>query len=117
MTVSNTSKTKHTADLHRLLRIITLVQADSAWSPKKLTEELGVTERTVYRDIEKLKSVGIPIRYDRRQRGYRINGEFFLQPIAGGDVVVCNGGTVTTSQWLRDGDLLRAHDPDTGDRP
>ncbi len=37
-------------------------------------------------------------------------GEFFLQPIAGGDVVVCNGGTVTTSQWLRDGDLLRVGD-------
>ena len=34
-------------------------------------------------------------------------GEFFLQPIAGGDVVVCNGGVVTTSQWLRDGDVLR----------
>ncbi len=33
--------------------------------------------------------------------------EVFLQPIAGGEAVFCNGGPVTTSQWLRHGDVLR----------
>ena len=33
--------------------------------------------------------------------------EFFLQPVPGGGPVFCNGGPVTTSQWLRDGDVLR----------
>lgn len=81
MSDAERTHSKHTADLHRLLRIITLVQADPRWGPKRLTAELGVTERTVYRDIYKLKAVGVPIRYDRRARGYRINGEFFLQPL------------------------------------
>lgn len=33
--------------------------------------------------------------------------EVFLQPIPGGEAVFCNGGPVTTSQWLRHGDVLR----------
>jgi formylglycine-generating enzyme required for sulfatase activity len=33
--------------------------------------------------------------------------EFFLQPVPGGELVICNGGPVTTSQWLHDGDVLR----------
>ena len=33
--------------------------------------------------------------------------EFFLQPVPGEELVFCNGGPLTTSQWLRDGDVLR----------
>ena len=33
--------------------------------------------------------------------------EVFLQPADGGETVFCNGGPVTTSQWLRHGDTLR----------
>lgn len=35
------------------------------------------------------------------------DGEIFVQPAADGYPVVCNGTALETSQWLRDGDLLR----------
>lgn len=72
---------KHSTDLHRLLRIITLVQHRHDWDPDSLSRELRVTKRTVYRDIDKLKAVGVPIDFNRGRGYYRIEGEFFLQPL------------------------------------
>ena len=72
---------KHTADLHRLLRIIMLVQGQPDWTPKRLAEEFGKTERTIYRDIDKLRTVGVPIDFDHQSKGYRIAETFFLQPL------------------------------------
>lgn len=72
---------KHISDLHRLLRIITLVQHRPDWGPDKLAGELGVTKRTVYRDIDKLKAVGVPVEFQRDRGCYRILGEFFMQPL------------------------------------
>jgi len=37
-------------------------------------------------------------------------GEIFLQPVPGIEAVFCNGAPVTTSQWLRNGDVLRVAD-------
>ena len=86
----------------------------------KVTLELRTGEGTRrYRESDFPLTVGGPdaeIEIPNRPAGGPIGhlgiaeSEFFLQPIAGGDVVVCNGGTVTTSQWLRDGDLLRVGD-------
>lgn len=72
---------KHSSDLHRLLRIITLVQQRRDWTPDTLAAELGVTKRTVFRDAEKLRLVGVPLEYDKAWSGYRILGEAFLQPL------------------------------------
>ena len=54
---------------------------------------------------------GRPVGQSDRAISGSPRARFFLQPIAGGrGVVVCNGGPVTTSQWLRDGDVLRVGD-------
>ncbi|MEI7657739.1 MAG: WYL domain-containing protein [Phycisphaerae bacterium] len=70
-----------TTRLHRLLAIVTLVQARSTWTAKTLATECGVDERTIYRDLNDLAESGIPITFDDQAGGYRINADFFLPAI------------------------------------
>jgi len=46
----------------RLLRLLTLLQTRRFWSGAALAERLEVTERTVRRDIDRLRSLGYPVR-------------------------------------------------------
>jgi predicted DNA-binding transcriptional regulator YafY len=45
----------------RLLRLLTLLQARRDWSGPELAERLGVTTRTVRRDVDKLRSLDYPV--------------------------------------------------------
>jgi predicted DNA-binding transcriptional regulator YafY len=45
----------------RLLRLLTLLQTRRFWSGADLAERLEVTERTVRRDMERLRSLGYPV--------------------------------------------------------
>lgn len=45
----------------RLLQALSLLQLKREWTGPMLAERMGVTERTVRRDIEKLRSLGYPI--------------------------------------------------------
>jgi predicted DNA-binding transcriptional regulator YafY len=45
----------------RLLRLLALLQARRYWAGPELAERLGITERTVRRDIERLRSLGYPV--------------------------------------------------------
>ncbi|POX36818.1 DNA-binding transcriptional regulator [Streptomyces sp. Ru73] len=45
----------------RLLRLLSLLQAHREWSGADLAERLGVTPRTVRRDIERLRELGYPV--------------------------------------------------------
>src|SRR5690606_21089440 len=46
----------------RLLRLLTLLQARRSWSGAALAERLAITERTVRRDVDRLRSLGYPVR-------------------------------------------------------
>lgn len=76
------SQRKNTSDLHRLLKIITLLQSSPGWTIKRLAAETGVQDRTIFRDLKKLQGCGVPIEHERGIGGYRIQREFFLQPLA-----------------------------------
>lgn len=67
--------------IHRLLKIITLVQGSQGWTPSRLALECNVTERTVYRDLSMIEAAGIPYFYDEEQKSYCIRKDFFLQPV------------------------------------
>lgn len=67
--------------LARMLRILTILRARSARTPKAIATELGVCERTVYRDLNALELAGVPYRFDKESGGYRIDGDFFLPPV------------------------------------
>ncbi|MDP6635664.1 MAG: WYL domain-containing protein [Phycisphaerae bacterium] len=67
--------------VHRLLRLITLLQTGRNYSAADLARELEVCKRTVYRDLNMLELAHIPYYFDPDTGGYRIGGHFFLPPI------------------------------------
>jgi len=67
--------------VHRLLRLITLLQGGRNYSAADLARQLEVSKRTVYRDLNMLELAHIPYYFDPDSGGYRICGQFFLPPI------------------------------------
>ena len=65
----------------RLLNLITLLQTRTGWDSKSLAAELGVSTRTLFRDLNTLEESGIPCRSEDGG-DYRIQHGFFLPPIA-----------------------------------
>ncbi|MFG3033025.1 helix-turn-helix transcriptional regulator [Streptomyces sp. NPDC048253] len=45
----------------RLLRLLSLLQAHREWSGAQLADRLGVTSRTVRRDVDRLRELGYPV--------------------------------------------------------
>ncbi|KAA2255939.1 transcriptional regulator [Solihabitans fulvus] len=45
----------------RMLRLLSLLQGRREWSGAELAERLGVTDRTVRRDIDRLRELGYPV--------------------------------------------------------
>jgi predicted DNA-binding transcriptional regulator YafY len=45
----------------RLLRLLSLLQSRPSWTGPELAERLGVTERTVRRDVARLRELGYPV--------------------------------------------------------
>ena len=45
----------------RLLRLLSLLQRRAEWTGPQLADELGVTTRTVRRDVERLRGLGYPV--------------------------------------------------------
>jgi len=67
--------------IHRLLKIITLIQGSQGWTATRLALECKVTERTIYRDLKMLEGAGIPYFFDEEQKSYSIRRDFFLPPV------------------------------------
>lgn len=67
--------------IHRLLRLITLLQSGSGWTADELARELDVSRRTVFRDMNMLEMAHIPYYFDRERGSYRLGRHFFLPPV------------------------------------
>src|SRR5687768_3817454 len=67
--------------IHRLLKILTLIQGTKGWTPARLAAECGVTQRTIFRDLEMLEGAGIPYFFDPETKGYSVRGDFFMPPV------------------------------------
>jgi proteasome accessory factor B len=67
--------------LHRVLKIITLLQTRRNYSPDGLAQELEVSKRTIFRDLNMLELAGIPFYFDRATSGYSIHQTYFLPPV------------------------------------
>ena len=67
--------------IHRLLKILTLIQSDKGWNVRRLAKECGVTERTIFRDMKTLEGAGIPYFHDSESDGYRVRGDFFMPAV------------------------------------
>ncbi|TVQ59466.1 MAG: WYL domain-containing protein [Phycisphaerales bacterium] len=72
--------TEYAPKFERLLQIMLLVQAERGWTAPRMAQEFGVSERSVYRDIKVLRSVGVPLESHGRE-GYRVRADYFLPPV------------------------------------
>ena len=67
--------------IHRLIRLITLLQSGRVSSARELAANLGISRRTLFRDLNMLELAGIPYYHDP-DAGFRISRSFFLPPIS-----------------------------------
>ncbi|MFF1611178.1 helix-turn-helix transcriptional regulator [Amycolatopsis sp. NPDC058278] len=66
----------------RLLRLLSLLQAHRDWPGTELADRLGVTTRTVRRDVDRLRSLGYPVHAAMGPAGgYRLGAGAELPPL------------------------------------
>ncbi len=66
----------------RLLRLLSLFQARRYWSGAELSERLDVTPRTLRRDVDRLRSLGYPVRSTSGAAGgYQLGAGATLPPL------------------------------------
>ncbi|MEU2177331.1 WYL domain-containing protein [Nocardia sp. NPDC019219] len=65
----------------RLLELLTLLQTRPDWTGPELAARLGVTGRTVRRDIDRLRELGYPVHATRGAAGYRLGARAALPPL------------------------------------
>ncbi|QSB16585.1 transcriptional regulator [Natronosporangium hydrolyticum] len=65
----------------RLLRLLSLLQAHRESSGAELAARLGVTTRTVRRDVERLRDLGYPVHAVRGTAGYQLGAGAALPPL------------------------------------
>ncbi len=66
----------------RVLRLLSLLEARSVWSGPELALRLGVTTRTVRRDVERLRELGYPVEGEQGvDGGYRLGRGMRLPPL------------------------------------
>lgn len=67
--------------IHRVFKLITLLQTGRSYRSGDLAAELGVHRRTLFRDLNLLKVAGVPVIFDNFARAYTIKRDFFLPPV------------------------------------
>jgi predicted DNA-binding transcriptional regulator YafY len=65
----------------RLLKLLSLLQTHRDWSGAELAGRLGVTTRTVRRDVERLRELGYPVRATRGTAGYQLGAGASVPPL------------------------------------
>ncbi len=93
----------------RILALLNLLQTHRQWSGPELAERLDVTERTLRRDIERLRELGYTVDAARGPAGgYRLEAGSQLPPLLLTDdeaVTMAIGLRVAATQGLVDGEL------------
>ena len=60
----------------RVLSVLNLIQSRGRYNAKAIAEELEVSERTVFRDLEVLEFSGVPWYFDEHDQCYRVRPDF-----------------------------------------
>jgi predicted DNA-binding transcriptional regulator YafY len=63
----------------RIIQILTTLQAGHSYSVDDLAKIVGVSRRTVFRDLKELQAIGVPYHFNTRTGGYGIDPEFFCR--------------------------------------
>ncbi|MCD4830446.1 MAG: WYL domain-containing protein [Anaerohalosphaeraceae bacterium] len=65
----------------RVVKILTTLQSGQKYAPSDLEKILGVSRRTIFRDLKELAIIGVPYKYDTKDGGYSVDPAFFLPPL------------------------------------
>lgn len=66
----------------RVLTLLSLLESRATWSGPELAERLGVTTRTIRRDVERLRELGYPVHGEQgAEGGYRLGRGRRLPPL------------------------------------
>ncbi len=66
----------------RVLSVLNLIQSRGRYNARTIAEELEVSERTVFRDLEVLEFSGVPWYFDSVQDCYRVRPDFRFPTLA-----------------------------------
>ncbi len=64
--------------LQRLLRVVELLQSGRVYNSLQIAESLGVSRRTIFRDLRLLERAGIPVVFDEERQGHVIRSPVLL---------------------------------------
>lgn len=67
--------------ISRIVQLLTALQSGQSYSAEALAEQVGISRRTVFRDLQELGAIGVPYYFDVQTGGYRIDLEYFLAPV------------------------------------
>lgn len=68
--------------VQRLLLLLSRLQAGEECEVQLLAAELGISRRTLFRDLNLLRSMGVPLSHDRMESSYRLEKGYFFAPPA-----------------------------------
>jgi predicted DNA-binding transcriptional regulator YafY len=71
-----------TSRVSRMIQLLTALQSGQPYSANDLAGILSISKRMFFRDLNELKQVGIPYRYDSKSRRYRTDPKFFLSSLS-----------------------------------
>jgi predicted DNA-binding transcriptional regulator YafY len=85
----------------RLLRLLSLLQMPRAWPGDELAGRLGVSRRTIRRDVERLRDLGYPVRTAMGAGGgYRLAAGTAMPPLLLDDEEAVATSPPDTVEWL-----------------
>jgi predicted DNA-binding transcriptional regulator YafY len=68
----------HFGRIPRLLKLLQALQAGKGQNPDDIARTCRVSRRTVFRDLETLRSAGVPFEFDKDEGRYSIASDYFL---------------------------------------
>ena len=66
--------------IHRLLKLIGLLQVGRGYNVEGLAQECEVSRRTIFRDLDTLRLSGVPLSFDEAAECYHVPGTYYLPP-------------------------------------
>ncbi len=88
--------------IERLQKLNRLIRQEKTGTPTELAKKLGIKRRTLYDMLESIRSLGLELKYDRKNKTfYYIDGEinihFSLEILRDEEIIRIFGGSTTFS--------------------